>query len=1038
VDARNGRPLRELMFEAAGLAVWSIEAGEERVELSAEMARLLGLKRRSLDLQPFIEAMAAPGDAARLAETIQTVRRTGKAQPIVHYTCSGKAIRALRTTFASSPGAALGAVAAATQDISEILGVSELRRRRIEQIARSTSASPGVVAMFDLDGKCRAASPGWEAIAGLCGRDYIGLSIEAVTPGASARTLELHRRAAGGENFIEPEQAVIDAQGLQRWLQYEYRPITAIDGQIIGYVMHGHDITPLVEARREALLNAERLRLALTAARAGVCSIDYRTNTFWCSPQFTEIVGRDMTFEEATAPAWPMTHPDDVERVHRQLVAGFGQEKPDPLELRLIMPSGEARWIQIQAENQIENGRIQTVTGFAIDIDVRKRQELQLIEARREAYENAERLGLALDAARAGVFETDFAQETFWCSAEFEEITGRALSFEQAAERVWFNVHPDDRAHVAEVVERGLETLKVGPFETRIVLPSGESRWIHMSSVVHRAPDGSVAKVVGLITDIDAKKRQELAFDEARRDAQANAERLRMALDAGQAGVFESDFAAKTFWCSPQFVQIMGRNLTFEEACSHAWPGTYPDDVEVIASRVKASIHAAPSDVAEPTLQTRVVLPDGTVRWIETFAELHRDGTGALQKVVGLVLNIDAHKRQEMELIEAQRAAEAATDAKSQFLANMSHEIRTPMNGVLGVLHLLEREPLTPAGLDLLAEAQACGQMLAQLLNDVIDFSKIEAGRLELSPEPLNVADTLQSVLGMLRPLAAEKGVELRAAVSAESGWILADPVRLRQALFNLVGNAVKFTNKGHVEVRLKLAEAAQGQLRVRFEIEDTGVGIAEDAQELLFQRFHQADGSTARRFGGSGLGLAITRSLAELMGGEVGFASQEGKGSTFWFDVPAPAAPPQERRTARAGAALDGLSVLVVEDNPTNRMVASKILEGLGATVVTAEDGVFGVEAVRAGRYDLVLMDVQMPRMDGVEATRQIRAMEGPAARTPIIGLTANALAHQRPTYLAAGMDGVAAKPISPAELLEEIANVLSSQDGETSADVA
>jgi PAS domain S-box-containing protein len=1019
-----------MLFEAAGLAVWSMEPGEDRVQLSGEMARLLELDVRALALGEFMAAAAVAEDLDRLAEAVDSARGRGAPEPVVHYRRSHDGgLRALRTTFAAP---AAGALVAATQDISEILEFSELRRRRIDQLALSTRRSPGAVAMFDLQSRYRSASPAWEKVAGLVGRDYLGRTTAETHPGLSGRILRLHERAAEGENFIDAEERVLDSEGCWRWLQCEYRPITAIDGELVGYLIHGHDITPLVEARREAQLNAERLRLALNAARAGVHNIDFRAQTFWCSPEFVQVIGSSMSFEEATGPAWPMTHPDDREHVRRQILGDAGKLTPSPLEFRIVLPTGETRWIQIQAENQHDDeGKIAQSVGFVVDIDARKRQELALMDARREAFENAERLSLALDAAKAGVFETDFVHKTFWFSPEFEEIVGQPLSFEQAAERVWFNVHPEDRAQVAEVVARGRRTLKVGPYETRLVLPSGEARWIHMSAVVHRGHDGETAKVVGLVLDIDARKRQELALEEARREAQNNAERLRIALDAGQAGVFETNFKNRTFWCSPQFADVIGRELTFEEASRRSWPMTHPDDAAEVTRRISESADQAGENQRKfGLIQSRIILPNGQIRWIDSCAELYRDDAGELEKVVGLVLNIDARKRQELELLQAQQAAEAATEAKSQFVANMSHEIRTPMNGVLGVLHLLEQEPLSPTAQELLGEAQACGRMLAQLLNDVIDFSKIEAGRLELTPEPLNAVDTLQGVLGMLRPQATAKGVELRAMFSGDGAWIMADPVRLRQALFNLIGNAVKFTSEGHVEVRLHMRGDGAGARRIRFEVEDTGVGIPEEAQASLFQRFHQADGSTARRFGGSGLGLAITRTLAEMMGGEVGFVSREGEGSTFWLDVPAPAASSRAAPDLEPTSALDGLKILVVEDNPTNRLVATRILESLGATVATAEDGLHGLDAVRAQAYDLVLMDVQMPRMDGVEATRCIRGLAGPAASTPIIGLTANALAHQRPTYLAAGMDGVAAKPISPPALLEEISRVLAGAD--------
>jgi PAS domain S-box-containing protein len=516
----------------------------------------------------------------------------------------------------------------------------------------------------------------------------------------------------------------------------------------------------------------------------------------------------------------------------------------------------------------------------------------------------------------------------------------------------------------------------------------------------------------------------------ARREAQAAASRLKLALEAADAGVYEIDHVAKTFWASPEFVKLTGQdNASYEEATQLRFPGFHVDDLPHVRESFRA-LHAGSKRSGEG-FEARITRPDGETRWIRVSHHLKTGRNGRWLKAVGLVQDFDARKRQELALLDAQQAAEAAAEAKAAFLANMSHEIRTPMNGVMGVLHLLKAESLSHEGRSMLEDALSCGQMLAELLNDVIDFSKIEAGRLELVSEAVDPKALLEGVVGLLRPQADVKKLDLRVEIKKSLGWVHSDPVRLRQALFNLVGNAVKFTEKGSITVRCMAPRPGV----LRFEVEDTGVGIAADVQARIFQRFDQGDASTTRRFGGSGLGLTITRKLAEMMSGDVGVISEEGVGSTFWLEVAAPPAAAQALAADNLEPVLDGLSVLVVEDNATNRMIATKLLEAMGARVATAADGYLGVEAAGGGGFDLILMDVQMPGIDGLEAARRIRALGGPPSQTPIVALTANVLSHQRAAYLAAGMDGVVGKPISPAVLIGEIMRLSQARPRDESA---
>lgn len=391
--------------------------------------------------------------------------------------------------------------------------------------------------------------------------------------------------------------------------------------------------------------------------------------------------------------------------------------------------------------------------------------------------------------------------------------------------------------------------------------------------------------------------------------------------------------------------------------------------------------------------------------------------------------------RSAVHLRLARQAAEEASRSKSDFLANMSHEIRTPLNGVVAMADALARSELGPREREMVDIVRASSDTLERLLSDILDTAKIESGQITIEPAPFHLADVVRETAALWRPIADEKGVALTIGIRPEAERLVhGDVVRVRQILTNLVSNALKFTAAG--EVRLNIEDGADDH--VRFTVTDTGVGFEPDQRDRIFGRFHQADGSITRRFGGTGLGLTISRDLADLMGGSLNCVSQPGAGSRFWFEVPLPtvyAGQSGEVPVPRNEESTVPLRILLADDHPANRKVVEILLAGTGAELVGVANGSEALEAFRAGGFDLVLMDMQMPVMDGLTATTEIRAFERERGwgRTPLLMLTANAMPEHIEAGREAGSDGHLAKPVTMATLFAGIAQVLASSAPES-----
>ncbi len=562
------------------------------------------------------------------------------------------------------------------------------------------------------------------------------------------------------------------------------------------------------------------------------------------------------------------------------------------------------------------------------------------------------------------------------------------------------------------------EILNKGSWNGEIICTSrnGTKFVVHLSWSVLRDEAGQVKHAVGLHRDITTPKQMEQAL-------RASQDRLKLAQTALSMGTWEVDLRSRTVQCSEQCLRLYGITAQGEKITLDEWHSrVHPDDRDrkIAAARSRLNSH-------EPfERQFRVLWSDGAVRWLHSQALVVFDEDGSAARVIGVDFDISEHKRIQEELARAKEAAEAASRAKSEFLANMSHEIRTPMNGVVGMTELALETELTPIQREYLNTVKLSADSLLTVINDILDFSKIEAGKLELDPVEFRLRDFLDETCKLIALRAHQKGLELACDVSPSVPYcVIADPVRIRQVLLNLIGNAIKFTDRGEVVVTVESELAGGNGLDLRFAVRDTGIGIVPEKQKAIFQPFAQADGSTTRRFGGTGLGLTICERLVTMMGGRIWVESAAGQGSTFHFSVAAGCGKELSPQSASDVRALAGVRVLVVDDNATNRSILAEVLSLWGMQPLVAENAAEAIRLYHSSSVSipLILTDVHMPDMDGFEMAANIK---NSAAAATIVMLTSGSHAGDVARCKDLGIEAYLSKPVSQKELQAAILRVL------------
>jgi two-component system sensor histidine kinase/response regulator len=1007
-----------------------LDADGTVVYQSPSIERLLGYRPEDrIGHNAFIDAIVHPDDRAAQREFFENVRST-PGTPVTgqfrlcHADGSWKDFEAVGQNFLHDP--AVAGIVANYRDITERKQSEEALRRTSQLLQAVIDGTQDAVYVKDRHGRhlifnAAASQMVGKPIAGVLGRDDTAI----FDPDSAGAVMAHDRRVmeSGAAVTIEHE---LSAGGVPRTYLSSKAPYCDGIGNVIGLIGICHDIT---ERKRteEALHQANaRLDLAARGSNLAIWECDMPDGRIENSHLTLINVWESLGYDAQTSPTdFPsrfalLFHPGDQERVGRELQELFASDRQDyESEYRVRTRDGSTRWHLARGTVLRDpEGKPVRFIGTSADITAFKRAEEALRERERQLDSLMGHLpGLAYRALADDHWTALFVSKGIEDVAGYppDEFTSRRLNYADI-------MLPEDRPATREAVFTALGERRMYEAEHRIRHKDGSIRWIWARGHGVFAPDGSLRFIEGLNLDMTSRKQSEEALRESE-------ERFRGTFENAAVGIAHVHPTGQLLRVNETCCAIVGYSR--EELLGNNFLDfTHPDDSATTTELFAGLLRG---DSLGYTLEKRYLRKDGSPVWAQVAVSLQRDAAGRPAYAIGVIQDISERKRLDADLRRAKEAAEAANRAKDEFLANVSHEIRTPMNAILGMAELTLDTPLTDEQRGYLNIVLSSAEGLLSLINDLLDFSKIEAGRLELEEADFSLRTVLNQTLRALALRAHKKGMELACQVEQDvPDGLVGDGNRLRQALLNLIGNAIKFTEAGEVIVRVCAPETAHQSVVIDFEIADTGIGIALEKQQTIFQAFAQADSSTTRRYGGTGLGLTISSRLVEMMGGEITVESELGRGSTFRFSA-------RFGRSSRLAAApaqppvvdLHGLRVLIVDDNATNRTILQGWASAWGMAPTATADVPAAMSALWRGvaskePFALVLLDARMPGTDGLELAKGIsQTPELSACR--IILLTSDDRPGDARRLRALRISAVLMKPVQQEELLDNIYRVLS-----------